>query len=86
MCIRDSSTGASIENLGVKIYFSQDMTESIVGEANKDGFQPVSYTHLDVYKRQEKGFFSNAAVYGAVIYHKICFCGFSEQAHWHAPP
>ena len=36
---RDGSTGASIENLGVKIYFSQDMTESIVGEANKDGFQ-----------------------------------------------
>jgi hypothetical protein len=35
---RDGSKGASIENLGVKIYFSNDMSEEVVGEANKNCF------------------------------------------------
>lgn len=36
---KDGSKGASIENLGVKIQFSEDLSEDIVGEANKDCFQ-----------------------------------------------
>lgn len=36
---KDGSAGASIENLGVKIYFSEDLTEKSVGEANKGAFQ-----------------------------------------------
>ncbi len=36
---KDGSTGASIENLGVKLYFSQDLTEDKVGKKNKDMFQ-----------------------------------------------
>lgn len=36
---KDGSTGASIENLGVKVYFSNDMTEDIAGKVNKDAFQ-----------------------------------------------
>ena len=35
----DGSTGASIENLGVKIHFSEDLTEEIVGKANTGCFQ-----------------------------------------------
>lgn len=35
----NGSKGASIENLGVKIYFSEDLTEKEVGKANKDAFQ-----------------------------------------------
>ena len=36
---KDGSTGASIENLGVKLYFSEDLSESEVGKANKKCFQ-----------------------------------------------
>lgn len=36
---KDGSKGASIENLGVKIYFSEDLTEEEVGKANKGAFQ-----------------------------------------------
>lgn len=36
---KDGSTGASIENLGVKLYFSEDLSESEVGKANKECFQ-----------------------------------------------
>ena len=35
----NGSKGASIENLGVKIYFSEDLTEKEVGKANKGAFQ-----------------------------------------------
>ena len=35
----DGSTGASIENLGVKIHFSENMTEKVVGKANNGCFQ-----------------------------------------------
>lgn len=35
----DGSTGASIENLGVKIHFSNDLSEDVVGKANKGCFQ-----------------------------------------------
>jgi len=35
----DGSTGASIENLGVKIHFNEDLTEGEVGKANKKCFQ-----------------------------------------------
>ena len=35
----DGSTGASIENLGVKIHFSENMTEEAVGKANNGCFQ-----------------------------------------------
>ncbi len=35
----DGSTGASIENLGVKIQFSENMTEKVVGKANRGCFQ-----------------------------------------------
>ena len=35
----DGSTGASIENLGVKIHFSENMTEKVVGKANSGCFQ-----------------------------------------------
>lgn len=35
----DGSTGASIENLGVKIHFSENMTEDAVGKANNGCFQ-----------------------------------------------
>ena len=36
---KDGSTGASIENLGVKIHFSENMTEKVVGKANNGCFQ-----------------------------------------------
>ena len=36
---KDGSTGASIENLGVKIHFSENMTEKAVGKANSGCFQ-----------------------------------------------
>ncbi len=36
---KDGSTGASIDNLGVKIRFNQDLSQETVGEANKDAFQ-----------------------------------------------
>lgn len=36
---KDGSTGASIENLGVKIYFSEELTEETVGKANSKAFQ-----------------------------------------------
>ncbi len=36
---KDGSTGAAIENLGVKIYFSGELTEKKVGKANKKAFQ-----------------------------------------------
>lgn len=36
---KDGSTGASIENLGVKIYFSEDLTEKEVADLNKGAFQ-----------------------------------------------
>ncbi|MBR5128776.1 MAG: Ig-like domain-containing protein [Firmicutes bacterium] len=35
----DGSTGASVENLGVKIHFSEDMTEKVVGKSNNGCFQ-----------------------------------------------
>lgn len=35
----DGSTGASIENLGVKIHFNSDLSEEVVGKANKGCFQ-----------------------------------------------
>lgn len=35
----DGSKGASIENLGVKIHFSENMTEKVVGKANSGCFQ-----------------------------------------------
>lgn len=35
----DGSTGASVENLGVKIHFSEEMTEEVVGKANNGCFQ-----------------------------------------------
>ncbi|MBR5516757.1 MAG: Ig-like domain-containing protein [Firmicutes bacterium] len=35
----DGSTGASIENLGVKVHFSENMTEKVVGKANHGCFQ-----------------------------------------------
>ena len=35
----DGSTGASIENLGVKIHFSENLTEKTVGKANHGCFQ-----------------------------------------------
>ena len=36
---KDGSTGASIENLGVKLYFSEDLTDKKVAELNKGAFQ-----------------------------------------------
>lgn len=36
---KDGSTGAAIENLGVKIYFNGELTEKTVGEANEKAFQ-----------------------------------------------
>ena len=36
---KDGSTGASIENLGVKILFNGEFTESVVGKANEDAFR-----------------------------------------------
>lgn len=36
---KDGSTGASIENLGVKLYFSEDLTEDKVGKKNDGLFQ-----------------------------------------------
>ena len=36
---KDGSTGAAIENLGVKIHFSENMTEEAVGKANNGCFQ-----------------------------------------------
>ena len=49
MCIRDSTgTGAGLDR--------RDIVENGIGLGRADrvpqGFQPVSYTHLDVYKRQ----------------------------------
>ena len=36
---RDGSTGASIENLGVKLYFDGDMSEEKAGKTNDGVFQ-----------------------------------------------
>lgn len=36
---KDGSTGASIENLGVKLYFSEDLTDKKVADLNKGAFQ-----------------------------------------------
>ena len=36
---KDGSKGAAIENLGVKVYFSNNLTSSKVGEANKGKFE-----------------------------------------------
>lgn len=36
---KDDSKGASVENLGVKVRFSENLSEDIVGEANKGAFQ-----------------------------------------------
>ena len=51
MCIRDSIYAAG-DAVQVKHYVTgNDALISLAGPANK----PVSYTHLDVYKRQEEG-------------------------------
>ena len=40
------------DNLITKVLISLDITPAVVFEAYEKGAEPVSYTHLDVYKRQ----------------------------------
>ena len=64
MCIRDSGAdyqylftyiSTNKERLGKKLgdYFNQKMQPQILREIEKKGILSVSYTHLDVYKRQQ---------------------------------
>ena len=58
MCIRDSASGAALGVVGIASYIGaglQDVMSGVLIEGNKqlvDGVEAVSYTHLDVYKRQ----------------------------------
>ena len=60
MCIRDSSSDNDVKemhrvlNLFVQ-FIEQDTSDSIIIAATNSG-RPVSYTHLDVYKRQPLSF------------------------------
>ena len=59
MCIRDSPIGDSDGQVVIlQLKEIDDETEEYVGVENEfvleTVFAPVSYTHLDVYKRQEK--------------------------------
>jgi len=44
--------GESVKNLALKIGISRGMTYNHIRELREMGFIAVSYTHLDVYKRQ----------------------------------
>ena len=56
MCIRDSGMGDEAEMMCARIRGAENYCEAlnIIGEYVNiaDGSEPVSYTHLDVYKRQ----------------------------------
>lgn len=57
---KDGSTGASIENLGVKLYFDGDMSEEKAGKTNKDIFQLYDSKGKElptrvIYNSKEKG-------------------------------
>ena len=54
MCIRDSSSSPSSSD--GTLYINKSKTHKVAPV--KYGFHSVSYTHLDVYKRQEDGTFS----------------------------
>ena len=66
MCIRDSPEGAVVGTKGLSLFivpkFHVDVETGEIGERNgayvtnvEHKMGPVSYTHLDVYKRQDQG-------------------------------
>ena len=56
MCIRDSDVP---EGLKDKKLFALDMGSLIAGAKYRGEFEAVSYTHLDVYKRQCEYYIKN---------------------------
>ena len=56
MCIRDSTNNSSNANVGVLRDLSVNLEKNYsVPDSDSNVIEPVSYTHLDVYKRQQPG-------------------------------
>ena len=58
-CVRDFNSGrggrpaACIKTFGCQM--NEHDSEKLAGMLERMGYEPVSYTHLDVYKRQDPG-------------------------------
>ena len=52
MCIRDSLDTSGTRY--VRVFYDKNYESVLDGEITETGVGPVSYTHLDVYKRQHR--------------------------------